>query len=68
MGHCCSELKSHIRSNNPSGKERPNVYSCSSDENVIPESTDDATGTKSPGTLSAREENDGDVNESLKRM
>jgi hypothetical protein len=28
------------------------VYGCSSDENVIPESTDDAAGTESPGTLS----------------
>ena len=68
MGDYRSELKPHIGSNNPSRNERPNVYRCSSDENVIPESSDDASGTKSPGTLSSREENYGYVNESLKRM
>jgi len=47
MSHSCGELKAHIRSNDPPGKERPNVYSCPSEENVIPESSDDAAGTKS---------------------
>jgi hypothetical protein len=66
MGHCRSELKPYVRSNNPSSKERANVYRCSSEENIIPESADDAAGTKSPRTPSARENNHSDVNESLK--
>ena len=68
MSHSYGELKAHIRSNDPPGKERPNVYSCPSEENVIPESSDDAAGTKSPSTLSAREENYSYINESLTRV
>ena len=68
MSNGCGELKAHIRSNHPCGKERPNVFSRSSEENVIPESSDDAAGTKSPSTLSAREENYRYINESLKRV
>jgi hypothetical protein len=68
MSYCCGELKAHIRSNDPTGKERPNVYSRSSDENVIPESSDGAAGAKSPRTLFAREKNYSYINESLKRV
>ena len=68
MSNGCGELQAHIRSNDSSRKERPNVYRRSSDEDVIPESSDDAAGTKSPNTLSAGEKNNGNLNESLKRV
>jgi hypothetical protein len=58
MGHGCCELKRDIGSDHPSRQERPNVYGCTSDENVVPESSDDAAGAKSPGAVPAREEND----------
>jgi len=68
MGHACRELKRDIGSNYLSRKEGPNVWGCSSDENVVPESTDDAAGAKSPGAVPAREENDCDIDQSLKRV
>jgi len=68
MCHCCSELKTHIRSKNPSREECTNVCRLTLEEDVIPESADKTAGTKSPSNLFAGEENDGYVNEGLERM
>ena len=61
MGHRRSELKPYIESHGASRKECPNVACCSPEKDVIPERTDDATGTESPRTVPASEDNHGHV-------